>query len=510
MKKQLLILMTLCTSALGFSQTTFIVNNITYTVTSATNNTVAVTDYNTNGGAVVIIPATVTPNLSSKPSTTNVTKARLATYTVTSIGNQAFLSKALTSVTIPSTVVTIGNNAFTANLLTGVIIPSNVTNIGGNAFTSNPLTCVSSLAVTPPTIFTGNGDSFANGDRSNIDFIKPAGTSIEYNTALWTGFKSSSEGLVLNSSFVVDNVKYRVTSTTNKTVAVAGFNTAGTTVLNIPSTVIGACTSDVYNVTSVAQTAFGNYDSLTSVTMPNSITSIGNYAFSNSGISSLTLSNALTTIADNSFSNNNLTSVNIPNGVTSIGIGAFNGNNISNLTIPNTVTTIGNYAFRGNQLTSVTIPSSVTSIGTTTFQNNPLTDIYAQGMTPATITTGSSNDTFSTIRNTIALHIPAGTSTGYVTGPNALWTGFMSVTEPTLSISDFEVTNDIKVITTTEAFKIVAPDSLQLQNYTVYSISGYEIASGIENEIPTTTLTKGIYVLKLNFDKGIVMKKVVK
>ena len=80
---------------------------------------------------------------------------------------------------------------------------------------------------------------------------------------------------------------------------------------------------------------------ITSVIIPDTVISIGNYAFYG----------------------NKLTSVIIPNSVTSIGNSAFENNQLTNIIIPTSVTSIGNDAFGGNQLTSVTIPTSVTSIG---------------------------------------------------------------------------------------------------------------------------------------------------
>ena len=65
-----------------------------------------------------------------------------------------------------------------------------------------------------------------------------------------------------------------------------------------------------------------------------------------------------------------ITSVIIPDTVTSIGIRAFASNKLTSVTIPNSVTSIGNYAFYGNKLTSVTIPNSVTSIGNSAFFKN--------------------------------------------------------------------------------------------------------------------------------------------
>ena len=66
-----------------------------------------------------------------------------------------------------------------------------------------------------------------------------------------------------------------------------------------------------------------------------------------------------------------VTSVVIPNTVMTIGSYAFSGNKLANVIIPNSVITIRNGAFYGNNLTNVTIPSSVTTIGVNAFANNP-------------------------------------------------------------------------------------------------------------------------------------------
>ena len=100
------------------------------------------------------------------------------------------------------------------------------------------------------------------------------------------------------------------------------------------------------------------------MTIPESVTSIGDYAFSGcSGLTSVTIPESVTSIGGNAFSGcSGLTSVTIPESVTSIGSYAFYGcSGLTSVTIPESVTSIGSYAFSGcSGLTSVTIPESVT------------------------------------------------------------------------------------------------------------------------------------------------------
>jgi hypothetical protein len=124
------------------------------------------------------------------------------------------------------------------------------------------------------------------------------------------------------------------------------------------------------SVTAIGGRAFG-YNQLIRVTIPNGVTVIENEAFSGNNLTSVTIPNSVTTIGEEAFAYNSLTSVIVPNSVTTIGDFAFHRNQLASITIPNSVTTIGEWAFAANRLTSVTIPISVTTIEDSAFFANP-------------------------------------------------------------------------------------------------------------------------------------------
>ena len=131
-------------------------------------------------------------------------------------------------------------------------------------------------------------------------------------------------------------------------------------------------TYDIPNsVTSIGDYAFSKCANLSNVTIPSSVTSIGDYAFSEcANLSNVTIPNSVTSIGWDAFSGSKrLTSVTIPDSVTSIENSTFSEcTGLTSVTIPDSVTSIENFAFQDcTSLTSVNIPNSVKTIGGDTF-----------------------------------------------------------------------------------------------------------------------------------------------
>ncbi len=177
--------------------------------------------------------------------------------------------------------------------------------------------------------------------------------------------------------------------------------------INLTSIIIPNC------VTSISNTVFAGCTGLTSVTIPNSVTSIGNYVFQNcTNLTNVIIPDSVTSIGYGVFYNcRNLTSVTIPDGITSINNNTFSTcASLSSIIIPNSVISIGENAFGGcTSLTSITIPDNVTSINAYAFSFcSNLTSVISLATTAPTIT----NNTFQSVKTNGVLTVPIGSS-GY-------------------------------------------------------------------------------------------------
>ena len=411
-----------------FAQTSFTVGSFKYTVTTAA-------DGEGDGGKVSVAKNGTPTGVLNIPSTATNTSTGI-TYSVTSIGNNAFQScSGLTSVTIPNSVTSIGNNAFqSCSKISSLTIGTGVLSIGSNAFRS----CTKLTSVTIPNSVTSIG---------NNAFYSCSGlTSVTIGTGVATIGNSAFDGCVKLTSVTIPS---SVTSIGNtvfsgctllQSISVEDGNTSyssqdgilynynKTTLICCPMAKTGSVTIP-NSVTTIANAAFRFCSGLTSVTIPNGVTSIGSNAFQKcTGLTSVTIPNSVTTIGGVAFAScTGLTSVTIGTSVTSIGNYAFQTcSGLTSITIPSSVTTISEGAFSNcSGLTSVTIPNSVTSIGNTAFyQCSVMTDVTFTRETPPTI---GSNAFKSLALGTTVFHVPTNKVEEYKAALNWETNGYSEV-----------------------------------------------------------------------------------
>lgn len=133
-------------------------------------------------------------------------------------------------------------------------------------------------------------------------------------------------------------------------------------------------------LTKIANNLFLECESLTSITIPESVESIEYSVFARSGLTSITIPDGVKSIGNSAFVYcYDLTSVTLPNSLIEVNNNLFSWcSGLTSMTIPNNVTSIGGWAFSDcTNLTSVTIGRRVTTINQDAFKNcESLTDIF--------------------------------------------------------------------------------------------------------------------------------------
>lgn len=288
---------------------------------------------------------------------------------VTTIGQGAFNSHSLTSVSIPNTVTTIDYMAFFGNSFATLVIPNSVINIGDNAFAGN--SSLADLTIGNSVASIGNS---AFSYTSLISVVVPSSvTNISFNAFCvdsLTSFVVQGDPAVLGDNILCSGDNLQTISYNGITHSADdpmddscfGFDSLTGTIntfyradLNVIKNGGNACLEKKFDL--VIPARIGGVE----------VTSIGYYAFSSKLLTSVIIPSSVTAIGYGAFRSNNLTSIIIPDSVTTIGDNAFSFNQLTSLTLGNSVQTIGHDAFESNQLAEVVLPCSVESLASTAF-----------------------------------------------------------------------------------------------------------------------------------------------
>lgn len=323
------------------------------------NAKVTVTATGANNGDKAILKITLIDNRGKEISASRVLEYFNGVIVDTSAGE---LSKVLSGITLTN---------INALKVTGTLNETDFKYIRENLTALEVL----DLSGTNMTVFPNRGLAFYNGDNTTLkEVILPEGlTSIEEAAfANCTALEKLNVPSTVNTlgRWILENTKvtsFTIPQGVTEIPASCFYGSAFTTI-NIPP-----------SVKTIGNWAFQDAK-LTEVVIPSSVTSIGKWAFrcdnDNPTLQSVIIEANITEIPEGCFYlQTKLTSLSLPEGITAIGDDAFCVCKISSLTLPSSLKTIGARAFSSNGITQLTIPNKVESIGNSAFAHNSIDNI---------------------------------------------------------------------------------------------------------------------------------------
>ena len=374
---------------------------------------------------------------------------------VTVIAEEAFLDcKNLRVIQLSNMLQSIQKNAFkNCYKLEKITLPAELLNIGDFAFANSGLTVLANNSTTPQII---KANVFNGVDLSKCTLYVPKGCKDAYKAAdVWKNF-----GLILEPGETpvepvatgtqkIGNLYYDLHEDMTAKLLKHDDNMNIGGYLTVPAnvkygsytyTVNEMATNCFYKctklnsvvlpntITELEDGVFAECGNLTAVTLPSGMTSIGLYAFQNTGITSVSLPPTLTQIGSNAFSGcKDLKSVTVPAGISSLPTACFsNCTSLSSVTLQEGMTSVGKWAFYNcSSLKTIKIPATVTSLGEEAFQScTSLVSIRCLRENPPT----ANDNTFSDIdKSTCILYVPSGTKDAYAAATG--WSKFAHIQE---------------------------------------------------------------------------------
>ena len=273
---------------------------------------------------------------------------------LTEIKKDAFKDSKITKVVFPEALTTIGEQAFYNSSLTEITIPGTVNVIGNNAFGYCKQITSVTFEPSPTKTALYCGTYFSESPLVSVNFNRNVvnGAVEDVEGVQNSGISFFIKGRTLTSVTLGDQVEY---------LSDWMFAYAPITSIEIPN-----------SVTSIGKLTFYDCEELTSVTIPSSVTSVGYEAFREcSKLQSVTIAGTISSInADMFKSCSAMRTLNITGSVGTIGASAFDGFGLTSLNISGQVGTIGKGAFDDNDsMTSFTVTGSVGTIGESAFND---------------------------------------------------------------------------------------------------------------------------------------------